>query len=626
MTDTFNYSLVQNKEGNFVVQSTVKSFNLDHVTQKDIVSFYRNFSNSAAIDTGLLPLDGTGVLSIRSAGNHMQIAIQHAPGKYLINWGAIEGDRYAKTYQLAQPYRIVIGDFVNGNLLGAKMFYSPYPITHPDMPLYHVNLPNINCKGYRGNAVGWICLYLREDWSNISFNEKVSRLIERCSGVETYNDGNMSETDGPRFYQQHQKPSYTYDPLAWEQMTADSGVNWTLNPDLWIPVMVKSIDLQGQHYDGPDAINLTFAGSILGNYQAYYTDSDIPKLYNVMSRSDLNLNNQHVAKIVKSAFALSPETDVFVPKNNPYSFTTEHRNNNGSTQLQISFDDEEEQDYFICVCCQEHCEGEENYNDYNNAPLCDSCAEDEYFHHPTTDNLYPTSLNEVIYSDYLDSYIHLEYDTIITCSNCSYHYAAFGKDTSFLPIYELKNTLEDSMTGQEYSHICKNCIDPFAKNKELQTQKCSCGKNTIIASPNEHFDFTYHSYINPKIDFYYDQPVTVYEKVKDYFCNSCKKQPKAVLCTTCPCGLYNKDNSFDKVNCAPTVIKTGANNQIVTTVTECCGGCLGEPTLNEDGILVGYFEPVNVDLFKAHLNTVTFTSTNPIFGFKQHIDYDAVEF
>ena len=38
MTDTFNYALVQNAEGNFVIQSTIKSFNLDQVTQKDIVS------------------------------------------------------------------------------------------------------------------------------------------------------------------------------------------------------------------------------------------------------------------------------------------------------------------------------------------------------------------------------------------------------------------------------------------------------------------------------------------------------------------------------------------------------------------------------------------------------------
>ena len=45
MTDTFNYALVQNAEGNFVIQSTIKSFNLDQVTQKDIVSFYKNFFN-----------------------------------------------------------------------------------------------------------------------------------------------------------------------------------------------------------------------------------------------------------------------------------------------------------------------------------------------------------------------------------------------------------------------------------------------------------------------------------------------------------------------------------------------------------------------------------------------------
>ena len=99
------YSIEQT-DGSIVVRSTVKSFNLDHVVDKDITSYYRQISNQALFDTGLLPLNGTGVLSIRSAGRHTQIAFQHAPTMAYINWGKHEGDPTAKAYLLAQPYRI----------------------------------------------------------------------------------------------------------------------------------------------------------------------------------------------------------------------------------------------------------------------------------------------------------------------------------------------------------------------------------------------------------------------------------------------------------------------------------------------------------------------------------------
>jgi len=171
-----NYSIVQSDEGAIAVQSTVQSFNLDHVTQKDITSFYTRFSQFSAWDTGLLPVDGSGILSIRTAGEYTQFAYQHKPGLYHVNWGKSEGAA-AAAYYLAQPYRIIICDMKEGNLLGARMFYSPYPITSPSQPLYHVNLPNINCKGYRGNGVGWICLYQNEDWTQFPLNERIVRFI-----------------------------------------------------------------------------------------------------------------------------------------------------------------------------------------------------------------------------------------------------------------------------------------------------------------------------------------------------------------------------------------------------------------------------------------------------------------
>ena len=352
MTDSYNYSLVKNDEGTYAIRSSVKSFNLDHVTDKNIVSFYNSFSQFASFDTGLLPLDGTGVLAIRSAGPHTQVVTQHAPGMYHINWGAHEGDTNAKTYYVAQPYRIVIGDFENGNLLGAKMFYSPYPITSPTNVLYHVNLPNINCKGYRGNAVGWICLYHKDDWSSLPFNEKVSRFIERCSGVETYNDANMSETDGPRFYSSKSKPDYIIDPKLWQQKSEAEGFKWTLDEELWIPVQVKGFDDQSQHDDKGQL--LTLAMAMLGNYQAYYSDTNIPKMYNVISRPDLSFTDVNIADMFKKAFASAPVDYAHAAKDNPYDFTVANREKNGSAVLApnlFSNNNDDNENDWVCVCC-----------------------------------------------------------------------------------------------------------------------------------------------------------------------------------------------------------------------------------------------------------------------------------
>ena len=103
------YSLIQDQDKYVAVRSTVKSMNLDHVTDKDLSSFFTNFSKYAHFDTGLLPLDGTGLLAYRQAGNHAQIVVQTAPAVSRILWGQSEGGK-VQTYFLAQPYKIYIGD------------------------------------------------------------------------------------------------------------------------------------------------------------------------------------------------------------------------------------------------------------------------------------------------------------------------------------------------------------------------------------------------------------------------------------------------------------------------------------------------------------------------------------
>lgn len=273
-------------------------------TEKGLISFYEAFSDIAAFDTGILPVQGTGLLAIRKALDHTQIVFQHQPGKYHIFWGKRERDPHAKAWFMAQPYRIVIGDLQDGNLIGARTFYSPVPINTSNQPLYHANIPNLNCKGYRGNGVGWLCLYLNESnskWAQYSFGDKVRALLERASGAEAYNDANMSSTDGPRFYRQWystHKPelvkeyNFLYEPEAWQAKTEAEGYEWTLDDDLWIPIMVKGIDEQGAHSEEPGAVPLTLEMAMLGKYKSYYSDpwvdKGINKPINEIVRPDLD--------------------------------------------------------------------------------------------------------------------------------------------------------------------------------------------------------------------------------------------------------------------------------------------------------------------------------------------------
>lgn len=621
MADNFNYTLTLNDQGTYVLRSTVQSFNLQQVTDKDIVSFYQNFSNASAFDSGLLPLDGTGLLALRYAGNHMQITVQHKPGTYYVNWGAHEGDARAKTYLVAQPYRIIIGDFVDGQLLGARMFYSPFPITHPDMNLYHVNLPNINCKGYRGNGVGWICLYLKEDWSNIPFNEKVSRFIERCSGVETYNDANMSETDGPRFYQEEYEHNsdfaYLWNPAQWEKKS-EEGFEWTLNPDLWIPVKVSSIDSQGQHSE--DGINLTLSGALLGNYKAYYTDDQIPKFYNVVARPDLNLNHDHVAKFVKKSFSAASVNYTYDPLNNPLKSTVDAREDKASQQIQMLFSDDEDEDTFVCVSCDEAYSDEPTFNAVGD-PVCEGCLSEYYVYLQTPGEYYHIDDSVVHYNLKTCENYHFEYDTVKSCSACGSDHAAFGSNAT-LPVYSFYLTKNDEQVLVEY---CSDCMYDYAEEHSLEIVKCSCGNESYILDYIKYTATSIYikSFLNPVATFSESggEPEIKYEPKTVISCASCFDQ-SLMFHITCPCGMLVESNKMQKCSITP-VQHDGKDFQ----VTSACQQCITNIALGPQNIMIGDFKPLNFNMLNTAIetgiilnSTAVLPSSDTILAYKQEPD------
>lgn len=670
MSDTFNYSLVKNEDNTYSIRSTVNSFNLNNITDKDVVSFYRSFSSSAAFDTGLLPVDGTGVLSIRSAGPSMQIAVQHKPGMYYINWGAYEGASSAVTYLLAQPYRLVIGDFQDGNLLGARTFYSTVPFTHPDVQLYHVNLPNINCKGYRGNAVGWICLYHNVDISSLPIGEKIAVLIQRCSGIETYNDANMSETDGPRFYSAHYGAdldySYLWNPTSWENKSTKEGFDWTLNDNIWIPVKVSGLDSQDRH--DPNGIPLTLGMALVGNYQAYYTDKEIPKAYNLFSRSDLLPTSAHVASYFKKSFASSKISYTYDPLQDSLASIANIREVNSNKISQTSLFDSSNDNSDIFVCS--NCDGEYNIDLctlVNGSSICEDCLNEHYIYIDSADSWFSNEDSDIVYDEDTSEYYHLEYDTIIICDSCDcshYYKGKPFKNGTDSPLYPLKS-IPSSFPGSEfldYDEFCSNCHDQFIESIKVIHSDIASGvletaststyfdKVTAIVSNSSSYDVllcsckrTYYveSFLDHGIDYrvtnfksvapYYqyvehevqrdenNQPILSFATTSFALCTWCSTPPVlknnieifSVLenSTLCPCGIRNDKSQIEKCVSKKITLNDGKDYEIFNA----CSFCIvnRDPT---DPFKVGEFQPYNQDLFDYSCKSGVFQTSPCVYS------------
>lgn len=579
-----NYSIIQSDKGNIAVQSTVQSFNLDHITEKDIVSFYTRFSQFSAWDTGLLPVDGSGILSIRTAGEYTQFAYQHSPGIHHVNWGKTEGST-AAAYYLAQPYRIIICDMKEGNLLGARMFYSPYPITNPTQPLYHVNLPNINCKGYRGNGVGWICLYQNEDWSHLPLNERIVRFIERCSGVETYNDANMSETDGTRFYQAS-RPSYFWDPVEWENKSSTDGYHWTLDPNLLIPVLVESMDSQGQHK--ADGVPLTFADALVGDYQAYYYDKVHTKPINAIIRPDKELDPKQVLSYFVGSYNTAS------PKDNPLLDNTFESSNKvkqdvGSTVFGGSvlidapqshnIDEDEDEDHSVCHSCDDLFSSDDMISDHYDNLVCHNCISDNYIKLPTTQTYFHEDSQGLVYVEVEDKYYHVNHDSVETCEGCFTNYGNQG----------LNNPPNKVITLPDGLHVCPNCIEEFANSNNMTTKKCFSCSALVITDQSFNSNFISTNLNIPSIDFStMEEKSSVEEAV---FCQHCSNSTYI-----CPCGILKSKDDEGFNPCHSTEI---TNDDKTFAVNKACASCVNF-SFNEDDEIQSKFVPVSVNSFNEY--------------------------
>jgi len=542
MSDKVNYSIVNTEQGNISVRSTVKSFNLDHVTEKDIVSFYNHFSTFSAWDTGLLPVEGSGILSIRTAGIYTQFAYQHKPGLYHVNWSKNEGG-LATAYYVAQPYRIIICDMKEGNLLGARMFYSPYPITSPTQPLYHVNLPNTNCKGYRNNGVGWQCLYQNEDWSHLPLNERIVRFIERCSGVETYNDDNMSETDGIRFYRENGKPEYLWSPFLWEEKSKE-GYEWTLDESLWIPVLVKDKDDQKAHDSNGNP--LTFADAVVGDYRAYYYDDQHTKPINAVIRPDRELSASDIMSYFVSAYTAANAQSPHI-LHNTFEASQKIKDQKGSAEFKGSSllnapdahnnshdDDEDDENIFYCESCENDIHIEEQCTDAYGNYVCSDCLSQNYIYIKSADAYYATEDSNISYSEHLSEHFHEHFDSIAVC-DCDETYGVSGLNKHVPYVFYNENE------GEKY---CVSCVETYANDLDLQVSHCYSCTISFINEPGFNKDFINTLIATPKyvFDDEGNQIDTTIENTSVAICKSC-----SISYMICPCG-YLKNAFSTEIN------------------------------------------------------------------------------
>lgn len=275
--NTVSYTIVDN-----VVKRTRSAGGTEHTDEVDAPTFLDMLGVHQPADTGFIPR----VLRRYSRARGVEtFLLELEPGINVIE--VSQSEHSSKTrYLCAQPWRIVSAMVQDNSLVGARMFYSPEPIMHPEQQLYSANVPNLNCYGYNGVSVGWLCLYHKENWKGWDLQQKIIRLVERCNGGEAYNYNNMSETDGLRLYQENDKPKFTWDFPAWEAKTEAEGLDWVFDPDLWIPLRVTSADDQAYH--NPKGEPLTVDMVMNGKAVMYYfrANEQSPGVVAVQRRKD----------------------------------------------------------------------------------------------------------------------------------------------------------------------------------------------------------------------------------------------------------------------------------------------------------------------------------------------------
>ena len=224
------------------------------------------------VDTGLMPRDDSGLLRYRAIGDFEQIVYQVEAGYHTVKWGHHENDIHAQMFSLLHPNKIWIADWHKGKMVGIRHFATNEPVYSADQYLYHLPLPNTNCRGYSGTSVGWVCLYRTMTDELHTLRDKIDYSYQRESGLnEPYNDVNMSETDGPRFYEDKNIMTFA-SPSRWQELGQNNDVQWFVDQLIRIDVSPEST-VKDAHSNAESAEPYTLEAAMDGIYMPYYPHS-----------------------------------------------------------------------------------------------------------------------------------------------------------------------------------------------------------------------------------------------------------------------------------------------------------------------------------------------------------------
>lgn len=237
-------------------------------------------------ETGFMWTQGNGLVSIRNMAGRSQVVYQLEPQTSVTYFTNYERDKVKRTHTLGYPYRILIIDYHNGTLLGARQFFSPVPIEDFDQPLYYPSLPNINCFYYNNTSIGWVCLYHSKQKYTKNTDSKgpitpaqmILLDVDRATGAESYNE-NMCNIDGRWAYKtksMNDKQKILADEYEWAELTKKHGIEWTQDPDFFIPIYInweKQPSQQQSTYSKSEMTKanlLTFGDAVYKPYSPYY--------------------------------------------------------------------------------------------------------------------------------------------------------------------------------------------------------------------------------------------------------------------------------------------------------------------------------------------------------------------
>lgn len=224
-------------------------------------------------DSGLMVSSKSGIIYHRSGFGSEQIVYQFAPGFRLAGYGQYENDPNMKIFDLPFPWTYCVIAYEGGNFKGVRHYYSPTQIQSLDQPLYAPNLPNTNTRGYNTTSVGWVCLYLKNNESNLTtLIERLNYALGRYDSLgEPYNYGNMSSTDGYTLYKSA-KPTekWLWQPEDWQKKGKKDGLDWVLDEGLWIPFTIPTGDDGAKQMGAADAPAYTLRRAMFDTNYVYY--------------------------------------------------------------------------------------------------------------------------------------------------------------------------------------------------------------------------------------------------------------------------------------------------------------------------------------------------------------------